>query len=244
MRSAILFLLLTLTLKAGAEILSVHCPIGCPKSPVRNDLIFGHLYAASNNPETKFADWVAYEVNVTNFGPSPGRKWASDPLLDESETLEEPDYKKASNQLGIDRGHQAPLASFAGSSYWPELNYLSNITPQAKDLNQGPWKKLEEAIRGAVSYGNSLFVITGPLYERDMSSLPESDETHRMPSGYFKVVYRKNGEAAAFIMDQSAPRGANYCQSSVDLSVVTERSKFAVHGLRLSTSLVSELECS
>lgn len=151
-----------------------------------NDLVFGHVYALSNNPETKFADWVAYEVDVANFGNTPGRKWSTEPLLDESETLEPSDYKKASTSvLEADRGHQAPLASCAGSRYWSELNHLSNITPQDKDLNQGPWKYLVEAVRNAVSFRNSLFVVTGPLYTTEMPSMPKADEEHRVPSGYF-----------------------------------------------------------
>ena len=61
-------------------------------NPEANKLIFAHLYALSNNPSTKLADWVAYEVDVGNFGPSPGRIWIADPLLNEDETLEEKDY--------------------------------------------------------------------------------------------------------------------------------------------------------
>lgn len=73
---------------APADVLSVHCPLGCPSIAVGNDVVFGHLYALSNNPKTKFADWVAYEVAVLNFGPSPGRDWKADPLLADDETLE------------------------------------------------------------------------------------------------------------------------------------------------------------
>ncbi len=99
-----------LSTSVSADVLSVHCPLGCPSNPIQNDLVFGHLYALSNNAETKFADWVAYEVDVVNFGDTPGRKWAVEPLLDQSETLEAGDYKGASNsKLEADRGHQAPV---------------------------------------------------------------------------------------------------------------------------------------
>jgi endonuclease G len=53
------------------EIRNVYCPIGCPSFDINNnDVAFNHTYALSNNPTTKFADWVAYEVNVLNFGVS------------------------------------------------------------------------------------------------------------------------------------------------------------------------------
>ncbi len=135
MKRFVLVLLFSVSIQSTADVLSVHCPLGCPSNPVNNDLVFKHLYELSNNPATKLADWVAYEVDTVNFGASPGRNWGADPLLAEDETLEPADYKGASGALDIDRGHQAPLASFAGSRYWPELNNLSNITPQNKALN-------------------------------------------------------------------------------------------------------------
>lgn len=65
---------IVLTFSVNAEILSVHCPLGCPGNPAGNDLIFGHIHSLSNNPTTKFADWVAYKVDVINFGPSSPRR--------------------------------------------------------------------------------------------------------------------------------------------------------------------------
>lgn len=241
----ITLLSLALSSLLSAEILSVHCPVGCPSSPEQNDQIFGHLYAISNNPETKFADWVAYEVDVVNFGDTPGRKWAVDPLLDKSETLEAADYKGASSStLEADRGHQAPLASFAGSRYWSELNYLSNITPQDKDLNQGPWKNLEEAVRNAVSFRDSLFVITGPIYSAAMASMPGADEEHTVPSGYFKIIYNKRGDAAAFIMQQDAQRNDDYCETMTTLSDVQKVVSFELPSLLQSNQTIdSRLGC-
>lgn len=228
----------------SADILSVHCPLGCPSNPEGNDLVFGHVYALSNNPTTKFADWVAYEVDVVNFGDSPGRKWASDPLLDESETLEAGDYKGAANsELEADRGHQAPLASFAGSRYWSELNYLSNITPQDKDLNQGPWKNLEEAVRDAVSFRKSLFVITGPIYTSAMPSMPKADEEHQVPSGYFKVVYDISGKAAAFLMGQNSERNDQFCEKKVELAVIEQSLPYQLPELHVTNDIYLRLGC-
>ena len=237
-------LLVALYSTASADVLSVHCPLGCPSNHESNDLVFGHLYALSNNSQTKFADWVAYEVDVVNFGDTPGRKWAVDPLLDETETLEASDYKGASKSaLQADRGHQAPLGSFAGSRHWSELNCLSNITPQDKDLNQGPWKNLEEAVRRAVSFRKSLFVITGPIYGADMAPMPGADEAHQVPSAYFKIVYDMKGQAAAFVMKQSAGRNDDYCQKKVSLSNVQGNLGFNLPSLKVSQKIYSRLGC-
>lgn len=229
---------------AADTIYSAHCPVGCPENPAGNHLVFGHLYALSNNGNTKMADWVAYEVDVANFGESPGRDWASDPFLSPDVTLEENDYKDASKEpLDADRGHQAPLASFAGSRYWYELNYLSNITPQDKDLNQGAWKNLEDAERDAVSYRNTLFVLTGPLYEKPMPKMPGADEPHLVPSAYYKIVYDKAGNAAAFYMEQSTPRQTNYCSKAVQITELQSKLKYKLPMFKPSTAILTRLGC-
>lgn len=229
---------------ALSDIRSIHCPLGCPANPEGNTLIFQHLYALSNDNNTKFADWVAYEVDVVNFGPSPGRDWDSDPLLGDDQTLEEDDYRGAHNSnLESDRGHQAPLASFAGSRYWSELNYLSNITPQDSDLNQGPWKDLEEAVRSAVSYRNSLFVITGPIYTEGDARLPNADEDHVVPDAYFKVVYTREGSAAGFVMNQETDRSAEYCDFTIGLEKIRELAGFSFPPLASSNALMRRLGC-
>ena len=238
-----LWLLLLALSPVQADTLSVHCPLGCPSNPEGNDLVFTHTYALSNNPNTKFADWVAYEVNVTNFGKSPDRNWASDPLLDDSETLEKNDYNGASKALNIDRGHQAPLASFAGSRWWYELNHLSNITPQRSDLNQGAWKALEAAVRNTVTYRESLYVITGTLYQRAVRALPKADEDHVIPSGYFKVVYDLKGNSAAFVMDQETPKGASFCTKRVKLDDISETVTFKLPELMDSEKVYQRLGC-
>ena len=228
----------------SADVLSVHCPSGCPTNPLDNDLLFGHLYALSNNPNTKFADWVAYEVNPTNFGKSPGRVWLSDPLLDSADTLEKADYKGAnSSELKADRGHQAPLASFAGSRYWSELNHLSNITPQNKALNQGPWKNLEDAVREASSYRHSLFVITGPLFHKSMPSLPDADEKHQVPAGYFKIIYDMTGNSANFVMQQDTARKEDFCSKRATRDEMRQLIKFDLPNLKDDDRLFKRLGC-
>ncbi len=221
-------------------VLSVHCPLGCPQNPTGNLLFFGHVYALSLNPQTKLADWVAYQVDVLNFGESPGRNWKNNPSFSENTRLEEADYKGAnSSVLQSDRGHQAPLASFAGNPYWYETNYLSNITPQDKDLNQGPWVDLESAVRDAVAFREPLWVITGPVYTDVVLQLPNSNETHRVPNGYFKIVYDESGGAVAFQMSQTVARSDNFCDFRISVSSVNSSGL----GLVESQSLKSRLGC-
>lgn len=206
-----------------------HCVGACPQGggTAANQVIVRAAYTLSNNPVTKFADWIAYTVHADNFGPSRSRRWKADPDLPETATLEPEDYRGAHAALKSDRGHQAPIASFAGMAIWATTNYLSNITPQASALNQGPWVRLETAVRKLAEVsGGAVHVITGPLYERAMAPLPGADEAHVVPSGYFKIVATAGGRSvAAFIMDQTLERGTDFCATRTTLSEAEYRSR-------------------
>ena len=203
------------------------CPVGAPAT---NRTISRSIYALSNNGETKFADWVAYKTTRATIGPTQKRVWKIDPDLPAAETLGPNDYKRISEVLRADRGHQAPLASFTGTRDWPLANYLSNITPQAAALNQGPWERLEAAERTLAreSGVSGVFTLTGPLYEKDMPPLPESSKPHKVPSGYWKVVaIEQDGEinTAAFVFHQDASRSANFCNFATPIRDIEQRTK-------------------
>ncbi|MBW3530694.1 DNA/RNA non-specific endonuclease [Shewanella sp. NKUCC06_TVS] len=160
------------------------------------------------------------------------------PLIHPSKTLEKDYYKGASSSaLQADRGNQAPLATFASSKYWYELNYLSNITPQDEDLNQGPWKSLEDAEGAAVGFRNSLFVITGPLYLKEMPPM----KPIRFRQLTSKLFITKM--ATAYIMEQSAKRNDIYCASSVLFETLKQKLNFPLPALHSSAALLKQLGC-
>lgn len=166
-------------------------------APTRGDItmifgdttIMGDCYTLHNNPITKFADWVAYRLDSASVTGDAElkRKWKTDPRLPDGKTLSPSDYKGANAALNVDRGHQAPLASFKGRDCWGTTNFLSNITPQKAPLNQGPWKNLEGKVR-QLAKKYTVYVITGPLYEREMELLPNAALPHKVPSGYWKII--------------------------------------------------------
>lgn len=207
----------------------VHCLAGCPTgTPATNDLIVREIYALSNNEDTKFADWVAYRVTRETIGTSNSlqRNWQADDLLDSSDTLERDDYRGANGALDTDRGHQAPLASFAGTHFWRVTNILSNITPQKSDLNQGAWVDLESAVREAAYDLGEIYVVTGPLYDpnENQIELPQADESHMVPTGYFKVISTDSGRLTAFMFDQDADNDMDYCEGIFTIQEVEEAS--------------------
>ena len=204
----------------GQELHTPFCLHGCPlgASP-SNDIIVRSIYVISVNETTKFADWAAYRVDKTTIGPTADRVWRVDPFLAADETLEPPDYDGANAALRVDRGHQVPLASFTSTPEWEATNYLSNITPQKSALNQGPWEALESAERTLARRADvvAVYVMTGPVFQRDMPALPKADEPHRVPSAYWKIVAVQRGSGlrlAGFYMDQETPRNARYCDQT------------------------------
>ncbi len=237
---------IVLTILSGSAVASAtqHCgSYGCPSgAPSNNIVVERPIYILSSNRTTKFSDWAAYKVTpATIDGPSRSRYWKADPAINSAYTLEPADYTDANAVIGTDRGHQVPLASFANTANWADTNYLSNITPQDSDLNQGPWVKLETAVRNYVRTGVNAYVVTGPLYEYYWATLPGANEGHVVPSGYFKVVLTISGsgwvDASAFIMEQSTSRSSNYCTKQVTIDEVESRS-----GLNIMPSLPSYKE--
>lgn len=72
-------------------------------------------------------------------------------------------------------------------------------------------------------------LMTGPLYERDMLSLPGANEPHKVPSGYWKIIIYEspNGyvNASSFIFDQDTPRSDKMLNHLVTIDEIEERSR-------------------
>ncbi len=125
LRAGVVLAVVALASPAVAQHQSPNCLGGCPKGAAdTNTLLERPIYSLSSNPETKFADWVAYVVTLDSAsGSGKPRNFRKDPDLDRSETLETPDYKGASAALGTQRGHLAPLGSLDGNEHWAATNY-------------------------------------------------------------------------------------------------------------------------
>jgi len=224
---------------APARIYCKHFIFGYPLgAPASNPMVIRDLYALSLNGQTKLADWVCYYLtpHETRGTLDLDRKWRNDPWLKKGEALEaspQDDYDGVKDQK-IDRGHMAPLASFKGSRFASQVNFYSNIVPQKSALNGGPWKQLEDKVRGLVDKSGQVWVMSGPLYERDLPSLPKATKPHKVPSGFWMIVVAAKDEnpqkpedlsVAAFILDQDTPGKYNPGEGLVSVDEVENRSK-------------------
>ena len=196
-------------------------------SKKENILLAHHIFFISFNVTTGFPDWVAYELtpHIVWGNLKAERTLKSDPLL--AKALKNPlvkrqvkiplsfkDYKGASS-FGYDKGHLAPKGSFKGSLFAFEAQYMTNIVPQNRDLNQGPWKTLEEQIRQLVLRGNSVKILTGPVYGEALGKKPfrkplavwpkAQGKISQVPTGFWKMIFMKEKslvKVCTFLMPQ------------------------------------------
>lgn len=230
-----------------------HCLGLCPTTKKDNIIIERPIYILSNNSETKFADWVAYKVKPSSIGPSKARTWYVDPKLNPNDTLEPSDFSGAYSKLGTDRGHQVPLASFTNTKYWHQTNYLSNITPQRSSLNRGVWKELEQKVRDlTIDRHRYTWVLSGPVYEYYFGELPEADEEHQIPSGYWKIIsilVDDKVQTASFFFDQETARDAELCNYLTSINTIEEKtdinilSDFNKRDIDHNSNLIEYLGC-
>lgn len=212
--------------------LNYFCPAG---ANVENEHADHGILILSNNRITKFADWVAYIVDPKNLGgKSVDRHWHQDPDLNPDNTLSPRDYKGAAAKLKTDRGHQAPLGNFSTTHplIQSTANYLSNITPQKANLNQGPWNNLEQQERVAAKNIGQLHVVTGTIYRnQDQAKLPKSRQHHVIPTDYFKVIAsNRKGifKISTFIMPQSASHNDSHCTYKSSISEIEKLTNMTI----------------
>jgi endonuclease G, mitochondrial len=199
----------------------VHLPYGIPTgTPPTNDFLVRDIYCLSSNDETKFADYVAYYLDqATISGNSDQQRiWQPDPDINPNETLEPEDYKGAYNALGTDRGHLAPLASFRGKN-WQQTNYLSNIVPMKSVLNRSTWADLENYERDIVRKYGEAYIITGTYYGDSSLKLPQADEPHQIPSGFWKII-KYNGKIESYVFAQDTPKNTDFKSGKTTLTEI------------------------
>jgi DNA/RNA endonuclease G (NUC1)/chitodextrinase len=125
-------------------------------------------YTTSFNKNRGTPNWVAYDLDASQFGSNVDRCdcFTFDPALPATFThYTTADYTGAGAfaGFGIDRGHLArSFDRTAGTLDNATTYYFSNIVPQAADLNQGPWAILENFLGDMARLQNKeVYIIAG-----------------------------------------------------------------------------------
>ena len=153
----------------------------------------------------KVSQWVAYELTAEEAASTQAKRtnrFYPDRTIPE-QTAHPDDYKRS----GYDRGHLAPAADMRFSEDAMRDSFcMTNIAPQAPELNRRLWADLEKEIRRWAERDESLLIVTGPLFlGKDFKTIGENEVA--VPDFFFKVVLdyvppEKKG--IAFIMPNSS----------------------------------------
>jgi endonuclease G, mitochondrial len=212
----------------GAKPLS-HCaqfvPFGFPQPTVEVDstplcrIAYFTLHDNARKVPLYSAEYLLPE-NVDGEAPRKNN-FRPDPQLDKHQRSENVDYARS----GYDRGHLAPAENFRRNSVvMSQSFYLSNMVPHEPGLNRGLWRMLEFYVVTRVRNGERLYVITGPIFEGETTTIGPNKVA--VPSSLFKVIFNKdtNTVESYIIPNVDDPRGS-YPDYRVGLNAVNERAR-------------------
>lgn len=174
---------------------------------LRQELVPYTGMTVSFNRDTHEPNWVAWELLGEETSGDSGREPGFNVDDNVRGCATPADYRNT----GFDRGHMAP----AGDMKWHpqamrESFFMTNICPQAQELNRGAWKKLEEKCRQRAQADSSLIIICGPLFDKTGPSARIGGSGVAVPQQFFKVIlapYVEHPWAIGFIMPNSYVEG-------------------------------------
>lgn len=111
------------------------------------------------------------------------------------------DYSRS----GYDRGHMAPAADFSyNQTYKYDSFYMSNVSPQNRQLNAGLWGEMEIQIRKWASRRGDFIIVTGPVLEPGLPTIGKYNRV-AVPRFFYKIVFDiARRQAIAFLMPNQA----------------------------------------
>jgi endonuclease G len=119
---------------------------------------------------------------------------------------------------GYDRGHQVPANHLDASAVAiKQSNYMTNILPQASQMNRGAWKLTEDIVECYRDI-DELLVVGGVIWGNNSADdLFMQSHGVRTPDAFWKVVVRGNDNAIAWIV----PNTKDAVEAKLDRYLVT-----------------------
>lgn len=220
--------------------LKLHLPFGRPGYSINKDIIIlvNKEFVIGYDTVINLPLWTAYLLT---------KDWANDDLSRCDCFRDDPRVFPKSNQetcdiykdSGMNRGHLAPRDDF-NRSLTAQLNTFTftNIVPQYPEHNQTTWRWLEDYINNLAERLDSIFIITGIIFDYNIDRVPDERDTYPMisesrplpvPSDFYKILLYKNlngtFEALSLIVPHDQVRRKKYeslsyidlyCRTSID----------------------------
>ncbi|PZD74689.1 Nuclease [Acaryochloris thomasi RCC1774] len=149
-----------------------HLALGNPSNATptgltpNNYLMTKPQFALSYNRKRGIPNWVSWQLDSGWLGDVERQNdFRPDSALPEQwERVTPTDYRRS----GYDRGHLAPSGDRTNTQVNNSATFLmTNIIPQAADINRGPWVDLEQYCRYLVDRGKELYIVAGGYGKRD-----------------------------------------------------------------------------
>ena len=161
-------------------------PSGATTNTANSDnyLMVKTQYALAYNNTKGMANWVSWHLSAAWLGATPRCDcFTSDNTLPAG-------YFKATTSnytnTGFDRGHMCPSADRNLNATDNAATFLmTNITPQAPNLNQLTWADLEDYCRSLATSGNEMYIISGGYGTGGTGS--NGGTTNTIASGHINV---------------------------------------------------------
>ena len=243
-RWASLVSLLIATIANAQAVHISHCMAGAPvaadSTAIENrELIVRQLYVASISARSRLAEWYAYRVLADSAGVASLLQhfWFADSLvsrstpelevIDSAPQIEQDvliDTEERSYQLGginlpsEDQSRLVPMSSFAGTPYWPELNFFSNMAALPFELRAGSWSQLDQAINALADKIGEVYVISGPIYSECGEDMSESAAK---PSSYSKVI-STHESMSTLIFGSDVRQHVSFCDQVSTLELIED----------------------
>ena len=197
---------------------------------------------------SRFASlWTAYVLCSAHRGSGGSDQWVVNPLIPAKEQTSVWSTYGVIDDVTYERGHQIPKADRNASSIadmLAQIFYWTNSTPQRQAFNGGVWGTLENQIRSAIPSSDSLYVVTGPVYQtvggnETVKTFANSNgkndgKTVPIPNYYFKVVLkvRRSGgqitaaSAIGFWFTHEDHRGENWQNFAKSVDYIEQMTGF------------------
>ena len=193
--------------------------------------------------------WVAYPLCASHTSTGREETWGYDPHVPKSsQTSVKTGYGASQPTVNYPknfyaRGHQIPNAD---RSAVPEMQaqtyYSTNMTPQLQNgFNGNIWAKLEEAVRMEIPAGDTLYVVTGAVFEKhgtdeNVKTIMNKNDSKTLPvpNYYWKALMKvkRSGNAVVaastigFWLPHDDLKGHSYTEYAVSVDQIEKWTGF------------------
>src|SRR5438094_228874 len=190
-----------------------HLPWG---RPACSRMLFDVEYVLCYDVDRKVALWASYRLEAADVVDAARvNAFRTDPRLPIDQNAACDDYKGS----GFDRGHTVPRSDMNRSlAAMVNTFFLTNMTPQRPNVNQGAWARLEDWVRAWARVSGWVHVISGSVFDDDDNEQPDAVADAQLsqgssgvavPSHYYKVILRETTPGQVEAITLLIPNAAN-----------------------------------